>query len=298
LTTGNYNSEEIGLTDLGRSIVYYRTDEERAAALVQAALSPPLFARFLDKYNQSRFPRDDLAVNALQVDFGIPADLAPRCLELISANARFAGILRNISGADYVMLDAATPPSAPATPLEEAAAPTALGLPAEHRPVEAPPTEPPPSAPAYAPPRVFISHSKSEAILEQLKTILNFGAFAYEIAEEEETPAIPVPTKVRWAMRRCNCAVINISADEQERLPDGTYGINQNVLIEIGAAFVLYYPRVVLLVDRRITLPSNLQGLYRCDYEGEELSWSVGMKLQNALAGFREPLAADEPEYR
>lgn len=298
LTIGNYNSQEIELSDLGRSALYPRTDEERAAALVQAALHPPLFARFFQKYNQNRFPRDDLATNALQVDFGVPPDLAPRCLELIHATAAFAGILRDINGTLYVMLDAATGPSAAATPVEEAAAPTALGLPAEHRPVEAPPTEPPPSTPAYAPPRVFISHSKSEAILEQLKTILNFGAFAYEIAEEEETPAIPVPTKVRRAMRRCNCAVINISADEQERLPDGTYGINQNVLIEIGAAFVLYYPRVVLLVDRRITLPSNLQGLYRCDYEGEELSWSVGMKLQNALAGFREPLAADEPEYR
>jgi hypothetical protein len=296
LTIGNYNSQEVELSDLGRSAVYHRTDDERASALAQAALHPPLFARFFQKYNQNRFPREDLAINTLQVDFGVPGDLAPRCLEVIHATGAFAGILRNISEVLYVMLDAATPPSAAATPLGEAAAPAALGLPAEQRPAEAPPIEPPPSAPPCAPPRVFISHSKSEAILEQLKTILNFGAFAYEIAQEEETPAIPVPTKVRRAMRRCNCAVINISADEQEKLPDGTYGINQNVLIEIGAAFVLYYPRVVLLVDRRIALPSNLQGLYRCDYEGEELSWSAGMKLQNALAGFREPLPADEPE--
>ncbi|GAH57964.1 unnamed protein product, partial [marine sediment metagenome] len=32
-------------------------------------------------------------------------------------------------------------------------------------------------------------------------------------------------------MRRCNCAIINISADEQEKLPEGSYKINENVLI-------------------------------------------------------------------
>lgn len=41
-------------------------------------------------------------------------------------------------------------------------------------------------------------------------------------------------------MRQCNCAIINISADEQEKREDGSYGINSNVLIEIGGAFLNY----------------------------------------------------------
>jgi hypothetical protein len=58
-------------------------------------------------------------------------------------------------------------------------------------------------------------------------------------------------------------------------------------LIEIGAAFVLYDRRVVLLWDKRVPVPSNLQGLYRCDYEGNELSWTEGMKLMKAIQGFK-----------
>jgi hypothetical protein len=84
--------------------------------------------------------------------------------------------------------------------------------------------------------RVFISHSKNPAILDQLKTVLEFGRFVPVVAEEEEATAIPVPEKVLTSMRRCGSAVINVSADEAERHEDGRYGINQNVLIEIGAA--------------------------------------------------------------
>jgi len=117
---------------------------------------------------------------------------------------------------------------------------------------------------------------------------LDFGQFVPVVAEEEETAAIPVPDKVLAAMRRCGSAVINVSADDPERRPDGTFGINQNVLIEIGVAFALYDRRVVLVVDKRVGVPSNLQGLYRCEYEGDELGWNAGMKLQKALANFRE----------
>jgi hypothetical protein len=61
------------------------------------------------------------------------------------------------------------------------------------------------------------------------------------------------------------------------------------VLIEIGAAFVLYDRRVVLLWDKRLPVPTNLQGLYRCEFEGDELSWSAGMKLMKAIKGFKKP---------
>ena len=90
-------------------------------------------------------------------------------------------------------------------------------------------------------------------------------------------------------MRECNCAIINVSADKKEKLQDEIYKINENVLIEIGASFLAYNQKVILLVDKRIELPSNLQGLYRCEYEGDELSWETAMKLQRALKEFRKP---------
>jgi len=136
-------------------------------------------------------------------------------------------------------------------------------------------------------PRVFISHSKNMDIVDQIKTMLELGDIGYEIAEEEESAAIPVPEKVFSAMRNCNAAVICVTADENEKRDDGTLGINQNVLIEIGAAFVLYDKKVVLVWDKRVDVPSNLQGLYRCEFSGDELSWSAGMKLMKAVNKFK-----------
>lgn len=117
---------------------------------------------------------------------------------------------------------------------------------------------------------------------------MDFGQFEYVIAEEREITAIPISEKVFGLMRNCNCAIINVSADEQERKMDGRYRINQNVLIEIGAAFLAYDKKVVLLADKRLELPSNLQGLYQCQYSGDELTFNTAMKLQRTLSEFRK----------
>jgi predicted nucleotide-binding protein len=45
---------------------------------------------------------------------------------------------------------------------------------------------------------------------------------------------------------------------------------------------------VIRVVDKRIKLPSNLQGLYVCMYEGDSLDWKTGMKLQKTLLEFKK----------
>ncbi|MBI2871137.1 MAG: nucleotide-binding protein [Candidatus Omnitrophica bacterium] len=136
--------------------------------------------------------------------------------------------------------------------------------------------------------RVFISHGENMQIVEQVQTMLGIADIACEVAVKEESTAIPVPEKVFSAMRRCAAGIISVTADERNKGSDGKYSINENVLIEIGAAFVLYDKRVVLLWDKRLPVPSNLQGLYRCEFEGSELSWTAGMKLMKAIQGFKK----------
>jgi hypothetical protein len=137
--------------------------------------------------------------------------------------------------------------------------------------------------------KVFISHGSNMDIVDQVQTMLGIADIPSEVAVKEETSAIPVPEKVFGAMRRCQAGIIIVSVDEKRKTGADEYAINENVLIEIGAAFVLYEKRVVLVWDKRLTVPSNLQGLYRCEFEGNELSWSAGMKLMKAIRGFKNP---------
>ncbi len=135
--------------------------------------------------------------------------------------------------------------------------------------------------------RVFITHGKNLELVEQVEAILQLSEIDYEVAIKEETTAIPVPEKVFGAMRRCTAGVIIVSK-EQVQGDTAVVQINPNVLIEIGAAFVLYDRRVVLVWEKGVPIPSNLQGLYRCEFDGKELGWTEGMKLMKALKEFRK----------
>ena len=136
--------------------------------------------------------------------------------------------------------------------------------------------------------RVFITHGKNITILDQVKQIVTFGKFEPVVAMEHETLAKPVPQKVMDDMRTCSAAVIHVSADRILYERDGTEvpTINENVLIEIGAAMALYNDRFILLVEEGVKLPSNLQGLYECRYQGNELSGAATMKLLETFNEF------------
>ncbi|GAB3382024.1 nucleotide-binding protein [Spongiibacter taiwanensis] len=138
--------------------------------------------------------------------------------------------------------------------------------------------------------KVFISHGKNTELVDQVETILGLSDIDSEVAVKEESSAIPVPDKVFGAMRRCNAGILIVSVEEGNTDADGNYVINNNVLIEIGAAFVLYDRRVILLWDKRLKVPSNLQGLYRCEFEGDDLNWNAGMKLMKAIKEFKKDM--------
>ena len=287
LTTGSYIADKISLTNLGISIVANKTDEEKKDALKKALFNIPLFEKFFTKFNNSSLPKKDLLINTLNRDYDIPQPDCEACYNIIIKNARELGVLTEFKGNPYIQLDKLS--SATSTiKAETSIADNASGVIEENilKPdLSQPPTPPPPQANL----KVFFSHSKNKKILEQVKRVITSGGFTPIIAEEKETTAIAIADKVIGAMKECGSAIINFSVDEQSE-SDGAYELNDNVLIEIGAALMRYHKRIILLVDKRFsaTLPSNLHGLYRCEYEGDTLSFDTAMKLQEALNEFKK----------
>ncbi len=284
LTAGNpYKGETISLDELGLEIVSPRSEEEKKAALLKATITPELLGRFYREFDNNKIPRPDLAQNKLERDYHVPAKQSEKCFDLIMDNAKMVGILQEVQGNQYIMMDSISAPSKPheVSELEESSE--------VRKPEDTPLSVPPSSHPAGVE-AVFIAHGKNNRLLTQVRQVVEFGRFVPVIAEETHTTAIPVPEKVISDMHNCQAAIIIVSADEKVTREDGQehYKINDNVLIEIGAATVLYRKKVILLWDKRIPIPSNLQGLYRCEFEGDSLDWEAGMKLQKDLTEFRQ----------
>ena len=262
-------------------------DELKARA--EAALKPRVFSQFFEKYNRNKLPPDPIARNVLQQEFNVPPERLADVAGILKDNGTFVGFIHETKTGPFVSIEDLKP--SPVTSSIEksseefaASASSSISEPqdllAEANNLSLPPQK---EIKGF---RVFITHGKNMEIVEQVKDVLELYDIEYEVAVEEETTAIPVPQKILAAMRRCQAGVMIVSADEHAKATDG-YTINNNVLIEIGAAFVLYDQKVVLLWDKQLKVPSNLQGLYRCEFEGNQLSFAVGTKLAKAVKGFR-----------
>lgn len=284
LTDAGYNAEVIKLADLGRRIVASEEDGDDVVAKREAAMKPRVLRQFFEKYNRGKFPQESIGMNVLAA-MGVPRDRAATVYKIALDSGKLAGIVTETRTGLYVALGAIT--KRPAAVEEES--PEGSGeSPVEAVAAEAPVTIQKASESSGVNVRVFITHGKNKGFVEQLKEILRFGKFDPVVAIEHETPSKPVPDKVMDDMRSCFAAVIHVDSEQELIDSAGTkvHRINDNVLIEIGAALALYDRNFVLLVKKGITLPSNLQGLYCCYYEGDKLDYEATMKLLKAFNEF------------
>src|SRR5437762_1264846 len=75
LTEGGYNADTISLTALARRIVAPTDEGDDAKAKREATLKPRIIREFLTKYNNSRLPTEQIALNVLE-EMGVPREKA------------------------------------------------------------------------------------------------------------------------------------------------------------------------------------------------------------------------------
>lgn len=293
LTDGGVNANVMKLTALGRRLVAPEAEGEDIVARREAILRPRILREFFEKYRRAKLPNEVIAVNVLK-SLGLPAERAEAAIEIIKVNGSYAGIIRETPTGLFINLDSPGVPLPTATKNDGMhfndtsldtpdVLPVSLTNPSQH--VTAPAS---PSFDAKSN-RVFITHGKQRAVVAQIKELLTFGNFEPIVSMERESTAIPVPEKVFEDMRSCGAGVLHVGAEGKYFDKDGNEHakLNDNVLIEIGAAMALYGKRMILLVEKGVVLPSNLQGLYRCEFEGDKLEYESTMKLLKTFNQFR-----------
>jgi predicted nucleotide-binding protein len=300
LTKGAYRSQGISVTDLAKSILMPTEEGEKERALLESALKPKILNDFFKKYDRQKFPQKEYAISVLTTMMGVPSDRTEKTFEIIKENGEYVGIITDSKTGPYVSIEVfpkkenitsetiETPqiPSRP-EPLSKEEDITQFAESLSKKFDQTQPAVPAVLTEIPKTNRVFVSHGKNKLILAQLKDIIRYGKYEPIISIERESTSKPVPEKVLDDMRSCFAGVILISTEEELTDQDGRKRkkINDNVLIEIGAALALYRRNNILLVQKGIELPSNLQGLYRCEYEGDTLDMEATIKL---LRGFND----------
>lgn len=287
LTTAAYNSAEIGLTDLGKKCIAPTYEGEDTKAKREALLKPRILSEFLGKYNTSKFPSDKIGENVL-VDMGIAQERSADVLSMIKSSAQSYGLIKEIKGESYVDLSPSSDEIRNGTAsfeLEQSINEDANTTEeSQHETLDLKSGE----IVQTGVKRVFVTHGKNKEIAAQLKELLFFGKFEPVLAVDNQTTAKPVPQKVMDDMRSCDAAVIHVGPELNLLSSEGEQVkmLNENVLIEIGAAMALYGQKFILLVENGTKLPSNLQGLYEVRYEGATLDYVATMKLLKAFNDF------------
>jgi predicted nucleotide-binding protein len=292
LTEGAAQSKQIDLTPLGRRVVAPTEEGDDDAALREAFLRPRVIGDFLRKYDGNSLPGEKIALNVLEA-MGLPSDRTADALDVIVSGARELGFITEHKNKSWVRLNAAGAISTNDTSDDDAddVEDDDDGEDDDQKPLDLP-RSPEPDKDTVTPSnnRVFITHGSNKAIVGQIKEILTFGKFDPIVSVEKESVAKPVPDKVLDDMRSCYAGIVHVGSERRLMDAEGNEHniINQNVLIEIGAAMALYKGRFILLVERGVTLPSNLQGLYEVRYDGDKLDYEATMKLLKAFNEFRD----------
>jgi len=293
LIDGGAQSASISPTSLAEMIFRPTEEGQDLAAKREAFIKPRVINEFLTKYDGNLIPKDSIAVNVLE-KMGVPREKTKAVFDDIVEGATELGLTKEIKSKLYVRLQGGDPPRSEegktetdththqpkiedeVTNLDSAVIPSRLNS-SDNLNSDA-------ERDSRAK-RVFITHGKNKALVAVIKRFLSFGEMEPIVSVEQEATSVPVPEKVMSDMRSCGAAIIHVT--DEKTLVD-TQGkeevvLNPNVLIEIGAAMALYGNRFILLVKKGVQLPSNLQGLYRVEYQGDDLGSEGTMKLLSAI---------------
>ncbi len=134
---------------------------------------------------------------------------------------------------------------------------------------------------------VFISTPKGLGIVDSIHDALGIADIDSEVVERDTGCAKLVSERTFKAMRRCDAGIVIVNYADCIQDAAGKDVLNQTALIEIGAAFVHFARRLVLLHGTQVRLPFSLDDFCHYEFEGSKLTWETGLRLVKTVKLFK-----------
>jgi hypothetical protein len=137
--------------------------------------------------------------------------------------------------------------------------------------------------------RLFITYGGQPAhLVAQIQTVFELAGIGSHASERAPAggAAVLVADEAAEVMRRCDAALVLLSAEDCRPDESGAPAVARRALVEIGAASVLYKGRVLLLLDGVPEVPAGLASLPRVTLAGGGLTLEASIELLKAVRGF------------
>jgi predicted nucleotide-binding protein with TIR-like domain len=226
---------------------------------------------------------------------GVPELYVEAAMEQLLDDARIAGFIRVVKGAEWIDLqNASLAPVAQADDEDESVAdndglslddvdeqgPTGGAIVQSALQEEA-------QRRAQRPSGIFLGHGKNRKPLEQLTKILSEYKIPYKVAVDEANRGRPISQKVAEVMDECGAAILIFTADRELKDVDGNtiWQPSENVVFELGAAAVKYGSRIVIFKEESVDFPTNFRDIGYISFARDQLD-AKAVDLIRELIGF------------
>lgn len=261
--------------------------------MVEACLKPDLMGRVLRHFNKNKLPDAQFFKNILERTFGVDPPVSEELTKLLIANAKFCGILQDISGSEYIRIEDPSPAAAPDTSeakneLEPDASVINLNELSDEPHVDKPSTGR--QGQSEGPRQLFIAHGKNRKPLEDLKKILSQFKIPFKVAVDEPHAGRPISAKVAGLMRECSAGIFIFTRDELffQEDEDGSrrevWRPSENLVYELGAASVLWDRKIIILREDGVNFPSDFSDLGYITFDDGEIA-SKALDVLQELVG-------------
>jgi hypothetical protein len=135
--------------------------------------------------------------------------------------------------------------------------------------------------------RVLILQSANTVIVELIRRTLQLAQVQTETMEMVWNGKASLDKAICEYPAGYNAVVVVL--DEGSFTPDdnGRQCLKEKVLMEIGAAHILYNGRVIILADRKFQTPDGIHDLIYYEFENDGLDWEVGLQLIRVVEDFK-----------
>jgi hypothetical protein len=265
--------------------------EEALHAKLLACLNVELLAKVWRQFNRQKLPDAKFLKNTLERSYGLSDEYAEECAALIVENAKYCGILQDISGSKYIRLDEPSVAAASGAQLErselEEAGESGAGIVV---PLMMPSV--PPAQAVEKKPKLFLAHGKNNRPLEELKKILDGFGIQYVVAVDEPHVGRPISAKVAQLMNECTAGIFVFTKDElffrkqKSGEMEEVWRPSENVIYELGAAGILWERKIIILKEDGVSFPSDFNDLGYIPFVDGEIS-ARAMHIMQELIRFK-----------